>query len=110
MLVTQPLEAFQRKLVVRALGLLQTDDIRPHALDELCHQIDAQTNRVDVPGSNGEGHGLLVGRKVRCPVHAGQLAKLDCPLSRARTLTYRFENASAKIAEQNWSVPVLRII
>src|SRR5215217_2045102 len=53
-LITEAPEALERKLVVRALGLLQTEDIRPRRLDELRDQIDAQAHRIDVPGGDGE--------------------------------------------------------
>ena len=53
-LVAEPLEALERKLVVRTLGLLQADDVRPHRLDELRHEVDAQPHRVDVPGGDSE--------------------------------------------------------
>jgi len=40
--VAEPPEALERKLVIRALGLLQTKYVRPMGTQELCHQVDAQ--------------------------------------------------------------------
>src|SRR5215510_10319038 len=54
--IAEPAETLVRKAVVRALGLLQTQDVRTHGLDELRHQTDAQPHRVDVPGGDGETH------------------------------------------------------
>ena len=51
-LVAEPLEALERKGVVRALGFLQAEHVRPRRLDELRHQIDAQPHRIDVPGGD----------------------------------------------------------
>ena len=51
-LVAKPLEALARKSVVRAFGLLQTQDVRTDRLDELGDEIDAQPHRIDVPGGD----------------------------------------------------------
>src|SRR6478752_6469205 len=55
-LVAEPLEALQRKGVVDALGLLETQHVRPRALEKLRDQIDAQPHRIDVPGCQGKTH------------------------------------------------------
>src|SRR6202035_1040964 len=47
--VAEPRETLARKLVVRALGLLQAEHVRPLRLDELRHQIDAQPHGIYVP-------------------------------------------------------------
>ena len=49
-LVAEPLEALERKVVVRALRLLQAENVRTNRLDEFGDQIDAQPHRIDVPG------------------------------------------------------------
>jgi hypothetical protein len=49
-LVTEPLEALERKAVVGALGLLQAENVGTNRLDEFGDQIDAQSHRIDVPG------------------------------------------------------------
>src|SRR5262249_50250534 len=54
--VTELCEPLERKLVVRALGLLEADHIRPCSLDELRHEVDAQAHRVDVPGRDLQIH------------------------------------------------------
>src|SRR5690348_16663556 len=56
MLIAEPLEALERKGVVRAFRFLETQNIGPRALDEFGDKIDAQADRVDVPGGDGEGH------------------------------------------------------
>src|SRR3954464_8541043 len=56
MLVAEPLEALQRKSVVDALGLLETQHVRPRALEKFCDQIDAQPHRIDVPSCQGKTH------------------------------------------------------
>src|SRR5215217_5660115 len=53
-LIAETLEALERKLVVRALRLLQAQHVRPRRLDKLRDQIDAQAHRIDVPGGDGE--------------------------------------------------------
>src|SRR5712691_1023752 len=55
-LVAQALQALEREAVVRALGFLQAEDVRPRRLDELGDEVDAQAYRVDVPGGDGETH------------------------------------------------------
>src|SRR3974377_547442 len=55
-LIAEPLEALERKSLVRALRLLQAEYVRPHRLDELGDEIDAQADRIDVPGRDREGH------------------------------------------------------
>ena len=57
-LVAEPLEALERKGVVRTFGLLQAENVRPHRLDEFRDQIDAQPHRIDVPGGELELHGV----------------------------------------------------
>src|SRR5581483_3637630 len=49
-------EALEREGVVRALGFLQAQHVRLRAAQEPRHQIDAQTDRVDVPGGDLERH------------------------------------------------------
>ncbi len=56
-LIAEPLEPLERKLVVRAFGFLQTKDVRTDRLDELGHEIDAQPHRIDVPCGDGKTHG-----------------------------------------------------
>ena len=51
-LIAEPLEALERKRIVRTLGLLQAQHVRPHRLDELGDEIDAQADRIDVPGGD----------------------------------------------------------
>jgi len=58
-LVTQALEALERKAVVRALRLLQTEDVGPHRLDESRYGLDAQPHRVDVPRRDRQPHRML---------------------------------------------------
>src|SRR5690348_17256863 len=55
-LVAEPPEALERKLVVRTLGLLQTEDVGARRFDELRHKVDAQAHRVDVPGGDEKAH------------------------------------------------------
>ena len=59
--VAEALEALQRKRIVRAFRLLQADHVGPHRLDVAGDQIDAQADRVDVPGGERQGHfGLYI--------------------------------------------------
>ena len=51
-----PLEAFERKFIVRTLGFLQAQYVGANGLDEPRHQIDAQPYRIDVPACNGQLH------------------------------------------------------
>ena len=55
-LVAEPPEALEREGVVRALGLLQAEHVRPRRLDELGDEVDAQPHRIDVPGGDGKTH------------------------------------------------------
>jgi hypothetical protein len=55
-LIAEPLEALARKAIVRAFGLLQTQDIGPHRFDKFGDQIDAKTHRIDVPGGDRNLH------------------------------------------------------
>jgi hypothetical protein len=55
-LVSQTLETLERKPIVRTLGFLQAEDIRPDRFDEFRHALDAQPYRIDVPGGDGEAH------------------------------------------------------
>ena len=57
-LVAEPFETLERKLVVGTFGFLQAEDVRPRRLDEPRHRVDAQPHRVDVPGRDGETHGF----------------------------------------------------
>jgi hypothetical protein len=54
--VAETFETLQREGVVRALGLLQADHVGPHRLEMARHQVDAQADRVDVPGGDRQGH------------------------------------------------------
>ena len=56
MLVTEPLELFERKTVVRTLGFLQAQNVGLRRLDEFGDQPDAQAYRIDVPGRDGDFH------------------------------------------------------
>ena len=58
MLIAQAAETLQRKRIVDAFGLLQAQHVRPHRLDEFGDQVDAQTDGVDVPGGQGDLHGM----------------------------------------------------
>src|SRR5690606_37221591 len=51
------MEGAPGKLVVRALGLLEAEDVRLVVLQEPGHEADPQPDRVDVPSGDGEGHG-----------------------------------------------------
>ena len=55
-LVAETLEALQREGVIRTLGLLQAEHIGLRALQEPRDEIDAQADRVDIPGGDLEGH------------------------------------------------------
>ncbi len=55
-LVAEPLEALEREPVVRALGLLQAQDIGTHRFDEFGDEIDAEADGIDVPGRDGQFH------------------------------------------------------
>jgi hypothetical protein len=46
-----------RKLLVEALDLLQAQDVGLHIAQEAEHQPQAQADGIDVPGSDGDGHG-----------------------------------------------------
>jgi hypothetical protein len=51
-------QGLQRKRVVRALRLLQAEHVRLGLGEEAQDRIDAQAHRVDVPGGDGEAHGV----------------------------------------------------
>src|SRR5204862_3009901 len=48
------LEHLARKQLVRALGLLQAQDVRLGFLEQAAHEVDAQPHRVDVPGDQSQ--------------------------------------------------------
>jgi hypothetical protein len=56
-LIAKPPETLQRKRVIRALRLLQAQNVRPHRLDEFGDEIDAQPHRIDVPGCQRKAQG-----------------------------------------------------
>src|SRR5690606_5509059 len=60
MAVADVAECLERKLVVRALGFLQAQNVGLGPLEKLDHQGETQANRVDVPGSNRQAHALPV--------------------------------------------------
>src|SRR5262245_35122682 len=66
MLVAEPLEALEREFVVRAFGLLQTEHVRPHRLDETGDEIDAESHRIDVPGRDLDLHARRELAKKHC--------------------------------------------
>jgi hypothetical protein len=57
-LVARAPQGLQRKRVVRALRLLQAKHVRLGLGEEAQDRIDAQAHRVDVPGGDGEAHGV----------------------------------------------------
>ena len=63
-LVAQALETLERKAVVGALGLLQTEDVGPHRLDESRYRLDAQPHRIDVPRRDRQPHRMSGGASV----------------------------------------------
>ena len=65
-LIAEPLEALQRKGVVRALGFLQAQHVGTDRLEELGNEVDAQPDRIDVPGGELDLHGrnLGAGRRI----------------------------------------------
>jgi len=54
--VTEPLEPFEGKSIIRTFGLLQAQDVGTNRLEKLRDIVDAQPHRVDVPGRDGEPH------------------------------------------------------
>ena len=67
--VAHALEALERKPVVGALGFLEAQHVRLRGAQEPRDEIDAQPHRIDVPGGDGQAHGLRVpvGRPIaRC--------------------------------------------
>ncbi|MNV90311.1 hypothetical protein D3C71_1846850 [compost metagenome] len=56
MIVAERLQGLGRKLVVRALGFLQAEDVRLPGLQQMLDQRHAQANGVDVPSGDGKGH------------------------------------------------------
>ncbi len=57
MLVAEALEALERKGIVRALGFLQAQHVRPRRLEKARDEIDPQPDRVDIPCREGQAHG-----------------------------------------------------
>jgi hypothetical protein len=51
------MEDIEREAFGRALDLLQAEEVRALAVEEVRDQTDARTDRVDVPGGDGERHG-----------------------------------------------------
>src|SRR6266446_4619015 len=58
--VTEPGKALERKLAVRTLGFLKADHIRSRGFDEFCHEVDAQADRIDVPGRDLQSRDLQI--------------------------------------------------
>ena len=54
--IAEPLEALERKDLVRAFGFLQAKYVRPRAFEKFRDQVDAQADGIDVPGGDLEGH------------------------------------------------------
>src|ERR1700682_388029 len=69
-LVTEPLEALERKAVVGALRLLQAQNVGTNRLDEFGDQIDAQPHRIDVPS-----------RELKCRHQASDIRYQDVKLN-----------------------------
>jgi hypothetical protein len=59
-LITESLEAFHRKLVIGAFRFLQTQHIGSRGLDESGHEIDAESDRIDIPGGDLDLHARLI--------------------------------------------------
>jgi hypothetical protein len=53
-LVARRLERLPGKLILQAFNLLQAQDIRLLPLEEGNHAVNAEANRIDVPGRQGE--------------------------------------------------------
>lgn len=56
MIIAKRLYWFERELAFLALYFLQTQNIRLYFLQKALNQIDAQANRVDVPGGYFKCH------------------------------------------------------
>ncbi len=55
-LITERAKPLGRELIVRAFGFLKTQNIRLIIAQKLFDQRHAQTNGIDVPGSNRKSH------------------------------------------------------
>ena len=54
--VAEAVESLQRKRVIGAFRLLQADQVGPRRLDVAVTRLDAQADRIDVPGRQREWH------------------------------------------------------
>jgi hypothetical protein len=55
--VAEGLKVLEREAVVRALGLLQAQDVGAALLEKAADLVEAQADGIDVPGRDGELHG-----------------------------------------------------
>ena len=60
MVIAAGLEVLEREAVVGTLGFLQAQHVGPPGLEKPADMIDAQADRVDVPGRDGELHGIFL--------------------------------------------------
>ncbi len=60
--VAEGAKVVQRQAVVGALGFLKAQHVRPRGREEAADLLDAQPDRVDVPGRDGKAHG---GERIR---------------------------------------------
>jgi hypothetical protein len=56
MRIAELMESGQWKFAVPALCLLEAENVRRLFAQEAGHEIDPQTDRIDVPGGEGETH------------------------------------------------------
>ena len=80
--IAEGLQRFQRKHIVGAFGLLQTQDVGPVLAQEAADLLDAQANGIDVPGRDGEFHGRVVscrGRRTATTVLRAREAPASLP-------------------------------
>jgi hypothetical protein len=57
--IAELMESSQGKLAVPALRLLQAENVRRLLPQKASHEIDPQTDRIDIPGGKGETHASL---------------------------------------------------
>jgi hypothetical protein len=75
-LVAEALETLHRECIVRAFDFLQAKDIRPYTFQKPGDQIDAQANRIDIPGRDFERHERNI-LDMSCPANAGHPIPTD---------------------------------
>src|SRR5262249_22647366 len=61
--VAKARKTFVREFVVRALRLLQAENVRANRFEEPRHQIDAKAHRIDVPGRDLDLHESEIGSR-----------------------------------------------